>query len=114
MWWMLPLATAALGASKANRQAEQQKQYNLAQAEATRYSPWTGRAGQLDNSATANAFEGAVGGGVQGLGIAQGLGMGPMGAAKMNAQQQANSDALGAQPQQSPWWTQMGYGQRNV
>jgi outer membrane lipoprotein SlyB len=81
MWWALPIATALMGASKADRQAKQQKEYNLAQAEATRYSPWTGRAGQLDNSATANAFEGAVSGGVHGLGIAQGLGWGPGAAA---------------------------------
>lgn len=57
-----------------NRQAEDQRKYNLAQAEMTRYSPWTGQKGQLDTRDIGSPLEAGVGGAVQGLGITQSLG----------------------------------------
>jgi hypothetical protein len=57
-----------------NRQAENQRKYNLAQAEMTRYSPWTGQKGQLSMSDTGSPLEAGVGGAVQGLGLTQSLG----------------------------------------
>lgn len=75
--WNLALmgATALLGANKARRQQEANKQYNLAQAEMTRYSPWTGQSGQLQPNNAPSQFEGAVGGALQGASMAQGLGL---------------------------------------
>lgn len=100
MWWLLPAATALLSANKANRQAEQQQKYNIGQSEMTRYSPWTGQAGKIDNSYTPSVLEGGLSGGVQGLGIMQSFGKSPWGAP---TQMQQNSNALGEQQQSSPW-----------
>lgn len=91
MWWLLPAATAAMSALGAQRRADQQERFNIAQSEQTRYSPWTGHAGQLDNSYTPSVLEGGLSGGVQGLGILQGFGAGPWGkpAGAMSATSQA-------------------------
>jgi hypothetical protein len=70
-WWMLPAASAMLGANKAAKQQEAQKANNLAQSELTRYSPWTGMKGQLDTSYAPSALEGGLSGGVAGLGMMQ-------------------------------------------
>lgn len=59
---------------KQNRQADDQRRYNLAQAEVTRYSPWTGRSGQLDVRDTGSPLEAGVGGAIQGIGLTQSLG----------------------------------------
>lgn len=74
--WQLGLAAAGalLGARQAERKAENQKRYNMGQAEVTRYSPWTGVTGQLDHNYTPGVLEGGLGGGLQGLSAAQGLG----------------------------------------
>lgn len=64
--------SALMGARAADKKAQQQKQYNMAQSELTRYSPWTGMKGQLDNSYTPDALSGGISGGIQGLGMAQG------------------------------------------
>lgn len=75
MW--IPLAmmagSAIMGANKANREMEMQKAQNLAAAEQTRYSPWTGQSGQLNFSRSTSGLEGAVGGGLQGLAMGQSL-----------------------------------------
>lgn len=76
MWqFLIPAATAALGAQRAQRQADQKERFNKAQAEITKYSPWTGMRGQLDSSYSPSSFEGGLAGGLQGLGMAQGFGM---------------------------------------
>ena len=76
MWPALLMgASAIMGMNRANRQADQQRRNNLAQAEITRYSPWTGMRGQIDNSYTPSGLEGAISGGIQGASMAQGLGM---------------------------------------
>jgi uncharacterized phage infection (PIP) family protein YhgE len=75
MWLQLGLAGlgALQGYNSAQRKAEQQKQYNLAQAETSRYSPWTKMQGQLDSSYSPSAMDGAFSGGVTGLGMGQSL-----------------------------------------
>jgi hypothetical protein len=101
MWWALPIATTAMGLMKQNRQAEDQRKYNLAQSEMTRYSPWTGQKGQLSMGDTGSPFEGAVGGAVQGIGITQSLGgdLGFGGASQVDV----NQKALAAQEQSNPF-----------
>lgn len=76
MWWALPLATSFLGARSAQRKQDQQDAMNKAAAEQTRYSAWTDMGPGRIQTGAPSALEGAIGGGVQGLGIAQGLGMG--------------------------------------
>lgn len=75
MWMtLLPtIASGLLGANQAARQQQQQKAGNLAQAELTRYSPWTGMQGQLDMSAKPSALEGGFSGAIKGLGMGQAL-----------------------------------------
>lgn len=75
MWQMLiPMAAGALMSAKsAERKADQQRKYNLGQAEITRYSPWTGMTGKLDNSYVPSQFEAALGGAVQGAQMGQSL-----------------------------------------
>lgn len=89
-----------------SRRADQQNSQNKAAAEANRYSPWTQQHYDYNRNYTPSAMEGAVGGGVQGLGIMQGLNKGFGGQPAWNAQQQVNSNALGQQAQETPWWTQ--------
>lgn len=101
MWWALPLATTAMGLSRQNRQANDQRKYNLAQAEVTRYSPWTGQTGQLDTRDTGSPLEAGVGGAIQGLGLNQSLDINTPWFNK--TQQAANSDALMSQSQSNPW-----------
>lgn len=84
MIWAIPLAMAAMSAMKAKRQGEQQASYNKGQAEVTRYSPLTGQTGQMDHSDTPSMLEGGVAGGIQGLGVAQGV-EGGMGTASAGA-----------------------------
>lgn len=72
MLWAIPLGMAALGAVNAKQKQEQQEASNKAQAELTRYSPWTGMQGKLDFSAP-SMLGGAMQGGVAGLGMAQGI-----------------------------------------
>jgi len=107
MWWMLPAAIGAVSSMKsAERKADQQKANNLAQAEMTRYSPWTGMTGKLDTSYTPGAFEAGLSGGLQGLGMAQGFGMGGMGGGG-SPQMPANSTMTAGTP-----WDQMGKAQQ--
>lgn len=76
MAW-IPLAMAAVGAVSGARQAEakraQQNKFNQIQSEMTRYSPWTGVSGTLDNSYHPDVLSGGVGGGLQGLAASQSL-----------------------------------------
>lgn len=76
MWWALPLATSILGAQSAQRKQDAQDRMNKAAAEQTRYSAWTDMGPGRIQTGAPGALEGAISGGVQGLGIAQGFGMG--------------------------------------
>ena len=68
------MAASAVSSMMSNqRKAEKQRQNNLAQAEITKYSPWTGMKGQLDNSYTPGSLESGISGGIQGAAIGQGL-----------------------------------------
>lgn len=73
MWPALAImAASALMQSKQNQaKQDQQRKMNLAQSELTRYSPWTGMKGQLDQSYQPGGTEGAFSGGMQGLAMAQ-------------------------------------------
>jgi hypothetical protein len=86
---------------KQNRQANDQRKFNLAQAEMTRYSPWTGQTGQLDTRDTGSPLEAGVGGAVQGIGLTQSLGgdLGFGGASQVDV----NQKALAAQEQSNPF-----------
>lgn len=107
MWWQVGLAVANALAkgNQAKNMREQQKNHNLAQAEQTRYSPWSKMgAGQLDNRYNPTETEGLVSGGIQGLGIAQGLkGLGGGEQSMWNADQSNNMKALNAQDQSNPY-----------
>jgi hypothetical protein len=65
--------SAVSSANKAKHQNEQQQKNNMAQAEMTKYSDITGKQGQLDMSYIPSQFEAGVGGGMQGLAMAQSL-----------------------------------------
>jgi len=71
MWWAIPLATTVMGMDKARRQADAKESYNKAQAELTKYSPWTGMRGQIDTSYSPTMLEGGLQGGIQGMGMMQ-------------------------------------------
>lgn len=75
MWWTIAAmgANALMQANKAKRDQETMKQHNLAQAEMTRYSPWTGQSGKITPYTGPSAFEGAVGGAFQGAAMGQQL-----------------------------------------
>lgn len=64
--------SALMNMNAAKQKQKQQENYNLAQSEITRYSPWTGMKGQLDNSYTPDQLSAGISGGIQGLGMAQG------------------------------------------
>ncbi|MFN3453445.1 MAG: hypothetical protein ACK41T_00695 [Pseudobdellovibrio sp.] len=99
--------SALLNARNAEAKRSQQKQYNLAQSELTRYSPWTGMKGQLDNSFNPDSLSAGVGGAIQGASIAQGVNglfSSPQATTAPN-QQYAGSfgDQTWQQQSQSPW-----------
>lgn len=76
MGFFLPammVAGAALQGRAADRKRKQQERFNQGQAETTRYSPWTGMTGQLDQSYVPGSLEAMAGGAIQGAGMAQGL-----------------------------------------
>lgn len=62
-----------MSADEAERKQEQNKQYNLAQSELTRYSPWTGMRGQINPYSGPGEGAAAMGGAIQGASAAQGL-----------------------------------------
>lgn len=62
-----------LQARQADQRRKQQQRFNQGQAEVTRYSPWTGMQGQMDNSFVPDALTAGASGAIQGLGMAQGL-----------------------------------------
>lgn len=71
MWPLIAMAgSALLSMHQENQKAKQMKKYNEAQAEMTRYSPWTGRAGQIQQY-TYDPLSAAAGGALQGLGMYQ-------------------------------------------
>ncbi len=71
--WLMMGAGALAKGSQANRMQKEQKEQNIAASEQTRYSPWSGMgAGQLQHGGP-SALEGAIGGGLQGLSMAQSL-----------------------------------------
>lgn len=84
-----------LGYDQAAKQKQQQMIDNAAQAELTRYSPWTGMKGQI-NTKYADPFAAALGGGMQGLGVAQGLGT-------LGKKTPAPAAQAEAQPMMSAW-----------
>ena len=67
------IGSALLQARQAEQRRNQQEKYNKGQAEVTRYSPWTGMQGQMDNSFIPDALSAAAGGAIQGASVAQGL-----------------------------------------
>lgn len=74
-------AGGVMGDAKANREADALRDYNIAQSEITRYSPWTGMSGQVRQNSGPSGVEGAFAGGIQGAAMAQGLGLNPSGKA---------------------------------
>ena len=70
--WLL-LGGAALGAIQGQRKQDQINRMNQAQAETTRYSPWTGMKGQLQNPG-GGWFDGALSGGLTGAMLGQQFG----------------------------------------
>lgn len=114
MWGTIALmgAQALLGANQAKRQQEATKQQNLAEAEKTRYSPWTGQHGNIQTYKGPDAMSGAIGGAIGGLASAQGLGLfGDKSAATADALKPALGDGLGKMAAANPT---MGNGMKNV
>lgn len=75
MWW-IPIAAAAVSMMNAKKQADNQEAYNKAQAEMTKYSPWTGVAGKITPITAPSALGAAASGAIQGMAIQQGIGKG--------------------------------------
>lgn len=75
MFWVPMLAGAAIGAIQGESKRKAEEQQNLAEAEKTRYSPWTGMHGQIKKSG-ANWMGGALQGGLTGAMLGQGMGGG--------------------------------------
>lgn len=74
MWNLLiPAGMAVLSAKQAEARNEQQKAQNLAQAEKTRYSAWSGLGGGQINNSYADPLMSGLGGGLQGLSFMQGF-----------------------------------------
>lgn len=101
--------SALMNMNAAKQKQKQQENFNMAQSELTRYSPWTGMKGQLDNSYAPDQLSAGISGGIQGLGIAQGAqglfskpaeGALPTGGT-MDAGMSGNQQFQ--QQQQSPW-----------
>ncbi len=69
MLWPM-LAMGALGAVQGQRKQDRIAKMNEAQAETTRYSPWTGMKGQLQDTG-GGAFDGALQGGLTGAALSQ-------------------------------------------
>ena len=72
MMWVIPAATAAIGAYSAEQKREQAIKDRQAQAEVARWSPWTGMAPQQVGLGR-STLEGGIEGGISGAGFAQGL-----------------------------------------
>ncbi len=68
MWELIPVGLTALGAIHGANRAAEERKFNRAQAEVTRYSPWTGMSGQI-RPVQYSAF----GGGLQGFGTGMAL-----------------------------------------
>lgn len=74
MFWMIPAATALLGAAKSNESNRARKANNEAAAAQTRYSSWSGLGpGQIDTRFD-NPLMGGISGAIGGLGAMQALG----------------------------------------
>ena len=67
------VGTGLLSLNQENQKAKQMKKYNEGQAEITRYSPWTGRAGEI-KPYTYDPLSATAGGALQGLGMSQSFG----------------------------------------
>lgn len=70
MFWM-PLAMGALGAAKGISDQKTEARQRAAQAETTRYSPWTGMQAQAPQEA--NIGGDVMQGAVTGMGLGQGM-----------------------------------------
>lgn len=65
--------TTLLSLNQENQKAKQMKRHNEGQAEITRYSPWTGKSGEIQ-SYTYDPVSAGMGGALQGMGMAQTFG----------------------------------------
>lgn len=65
---------AGINAMNANQQQADTKRFNQGQAEMTKYSPWTGRAGEIQRHQGPSPLMAGVGGAAQGAGLAQQFG----------------------------------------
>lgn len=72
MLWPI-LAMSALGAYQGQRKQDRIASQNRAEAETTRYSPWTGMKGQLHDTG-GGWFDGALQGGLTGAALSQQFG----------------------------------------
>jgi hypothetical protein len=70
-FWMAPLAMGALGAYQGHQEQQEHKRHNKAQAEMTKYSPWTGMSGQVNPYTGKGALGGAIGGAASGAALSQ-------------------------------------------
>ena len=72
--WMLPAAMAVAGAAKGMMEDSDRQAYNTGQAELTRYSPWTGMKGRIQQGSLGSSmFGGAMQGGMAGMSAIQGM-----------------------------------------
>lgn len=97
MWAMaIPaIAGAVLGYDQQRRQAKATEKFNKGQAEVTRYSPWTGVKGQIQQN-NADPISGALQGGLSGAMFGQQLsGMNAANNANAVKTAQAEVDAAG-------------------
>ena len=103
-WWIPAIMAAAQANTAARKQAKQEK-FNQGQAEANKYSPWTGMTNQLDQSYVADPLSAGAAGFVQGMSIQQGIGEGGSNPAPSDTDLSANmfaQQAAQAKPMQQP------------
>lgn len=62
-----------MSADEAQRKEQQNKDFNIAQSEMTRYSPWTGMKGQISQYGGPGENAAALAGGIQGASAAQSM-----------------------------------------
>lgn len=108
MWnFIIPAAMAGVGYLEGKRKQDQQERWNRAQAEVTRYSPWTGIKGDL-SPVTASPLGGAMQGGLTGAMMYQTFNSGPKATTPNNVSDMQKMSASNTPLFESGRYDQMG------
>ncbi|MCA6565610.1 MAG: hypothetical protein ACK5UJ_02290 [Pseudobdellovibrionaceae bacterium] len=92
--FLIPMAMGLMNAQATKKKNEQMKQQNLAEAEKTRYSAWSGLGpGQINNN-YGDPFSAGVSGALQGLAVNQAVGQAGGWGSLLGQEEQANQLAM--------------------